>query len=783
MSSDPPNEPVLSSPEPTPSPVEPPANTADSESVVSPPESTSEDVNPSDVAPPLGSGTASTESLETGGASSDLTDARADSLSDYGRLTASTWRALMVSVFTAMGIVTWGRLSYQSSFRDAFLERNEIDPHLRLTFLIAMLGAGAAAGLIVLFLTLYRGEKSKVGAARFAEMVEGWAWFFSPLMLLPAIPVFRSHEIWLNHHKVLLPIVLFFGLLVELLVAQSLRNIPEAVKRLFAPLREEVLTLPARVRKHWFLSLTLLAASAYAVFMAICAVRWHQMFGTATFDLGINNNLLYGGLYGKFNQSTVIFPDDPQKYIANHVKLGLYLFLPVYAIWPRPETIMAVQSVVLGLGAVPLFLFARRRLPEWMALIFALSYLCYYPMHGANFTEGNLVPVAAPFILALVWALDAKRFKTAWVLYFFCIIMREDIPLPLAVLGLFLSASGFRPKSGLFIFTVSTFWFVILRFKIMTDAGSWWFPNMYEDLWAAPYKGFGAVLHTLVTNPMFVLKKIFTEKKFWYILHLMTPLVFLPARRWYLWAAFIPGAIITLLVTSYDPPLMFSFQYVMHWCPYLFMAGVLAVEAMGRDERLIRGVAFPKQAGATLAVGLVSLATTYNYGAFPMRDGYLAAGYHKIRFQFTDADAEKLAHMKAVQAIIPKEARVATTERLGAHLSSRLGFYTLRRGHHDVDYIVAEKSGLKLDRTRQSIYEGLSSGDYGVEARHGPFIVFKRGADTSQNEEVIREWSLKAGRPKPVKKPDPEEDARGDSMPEDAEPDGGSQGERDAGLP
>jgi len=701
---------------------------------------------------------------------------------ERSRFSGSTWRALIIATFTAMGIWTWGRLSFRAPFRVAFLENNEIDPDLRLTLLIGMLVAGAVAAGTVVFLCVvwkWQGQSRALVASR----VEAWVWFLSPLMLMPAIPVFRSHEVWFNHPKVLLPIVLFFGMLAEFLLFQCLAHVPRLVAAAVAPIQSELTTLPAWFRKHAWLALACAAGLAYAIFMAVCAVRWHQMFGTATFDLGINNNLLYGGLFGKFNQSTVIFPDDPQKYIANHVKLGLYLFLPVYAIWPRPETIMAVQSVVLGLGAIPLFLFARRRIPEWMALAFAVAYLCYYPMHGANFTEGNLVPVAAPFILALVWALDVGRFKTAWVLFFVCLIMREDVPLPLAVLGMFLSASGYRPRSGLVIFLVSSVWFVILRFKIMSDAGSWWFPNMYDGLWAAPYKGFGAVIHTLLTNPVFVLKKIFTEKKFWYLLHLLVPVLFLPARRWYLWAAFIPGAIITLLVTSYDPPLMFSFQYVMHWCPYLFLAAVLAVQAAGKDALAIHGLAWPKQAATTLAVLLVSFATTYNYGAFPMRDGYLSAGYHKIRFTWTAEDAEKLAHMRAVEAIIPKTARVATTERLGAHLSSRLGFYTLRRGHHDVDYIVAEKSGLRLDRTRQSIYSALSSGDYGVIARHGPFIVFQRGADTEGNADVIREWSLKAGR---AKLPKPEESAERDGNAaepgEDAAESESPEGHRDTSL-
>lgn len=681
-------------------------------------------------------------------------------------------RALCVLALIGMGLCTWAWLAFHAELREALLEKNELEGPVRVSFLIQLAvsgGVGMALGLGALG---FQRPTTTEGQLVRAAGVEAWAWFLGPLMLTPAAIVFAQHQVWFNEHKTLLPIVLFFGLIAEVLFYQCLTNVPLQVRQFFggdSPIKNEV---PLALRRHGLFGLVVFLGLAYGLFMSIVTVRWHHMMGTATFDLGINNNLIYGGLHGKFNQSTVIFPDEPAKYIANHVKLGLYLFLPIYAVFPRPETLLVIQSIILGLGAIPLFLFARRRIPEWTAVVVTVAYLCYYPMHGANFTEMNLVPLAAPFIMGLVWALDTERYRTAWVLFFVCLIMREDIPLPLAVLGLFFVLSGYRPRAGLVIFGISASWFIILRFKIMTDAGSWWFPNMYEDLWALPFKGFGGVIHTLLTNPTFVLKHIFVEKKLWYILHLMTPLLFLPARRWYLWAAFIPGAIITLLVTSYDPPLMFSFQYVMHWGPYIFLTAVLAIAALGRDAQKISGSGAARQGAAAIAVGLASLALTYNYGAFPERDGSLSAGYHKIRFHLTPGDIEKLGHVRAVEKMIPSSATVATTERLGAHLSSRLGFFTLRRGHHDVDYIVAEKSGLRLDRTKQSILDGLVSGDYGVLARQGPFIVFKRGEDTEENEEVISEWNLRSkSKSRRSRDPEPEQEP---------EAEGGSEAEADS---
>src|SRR6185295_8634811 len=175
---------------------------------------------------------------------------------------------------------------------------------------------------------------------------------------------------------------------------------------------EAISQTPPKLRKHGPLAIVLVAAAAYAAFFIFYTLRWHYKLRTGNYDLSINNNLLYGGLHGKFLHSPLVFPKEPAKYLANHVKLGAYLFLPIYALFPRPETLFVIQSTFIGLGSVPLFLFARRHLSEATAMLVALAYLAYYPLHGASFSEFQAVPVAAALIFVVIWAADAKRHKT-----------------------------------------------------------------------------------------------------------------------------------------------------------------------------------------------------------------------------------------------------------------------------------------------------------------------------------------------------------------------------------
>lgn len=662
-------------------------------------------------------------------------------------------RASVLFALLGMALTVAARLGFGGNWVIGFLRDNTLPMPARIALIAQMVAVGVLFALVAVISMVLKRSRSLCRP----ELMEQWAWFLSPLILAPAPIVILQPRIWADHHKDLLPIILFGGILAEFFFTQAAKYVPEVVTRFVqaamkvqpsetdepasisgaAPKR-----LAVFVEQHAALLVVILAAVLYSGFMSFFTVRWHHQLGTAIFDLGINNNLLYGGLYGHINESTVIFPDDPAKYLANHVKWGLYAFLPIYAVFPRPETLLIIQSIFIGLGAVPLYLFCRDRLPVWWAVALSLAYLSYYPLHGANFYEMKEPPVAAVIILFCIWAVDKQRYVLAAITFLWAMIMREDMPIPLAVAGGVFLLSGRRPFPGLIMAAVATTWFVFIRFRLMNDAGSWWFPNMYKDLWANPERGFQGVVKTLVSNPSFTLKHIFVERKFWYLMHLLVPIMFLPARRWYTWAAFIPGAILTLLVTDYPPPIMFSFQYVMYWAPYLFLATALVLHSKlrapgGRAEAR----------GALIAMCLTTIGLSYNYGAFAMRENSLQSGYKKISFEFDAEERKRYADLKALLRTIPSDATVAATEHVGAHLSSRVKFYTLRRESHGVTYIVARKKELSLDRTRRTIHRALKSGEYGVEARFGEFIVFKKGAPTTENDAVISEWRLNKGEP------------------------------------
>ncbi|MCC6217003.1 MAG: DUF2079 domain-containing protein [Polyangiaceae bacterium] len=637
-------------------------------------------------------------------------------------------RSVALAFGLGAALVAWIQLTFQAKWVARFVIENDVASDARMLLLKSMGVGGAIAAAAAVAAIVW--VRRRGGDAR---AVERWLWLCSPLVLLPAVPILFRWRAWKDRHAQLLPAVLVTALVFELFFHRALVEAPERARAAWRWLGAR---LRWRVLRHAPLVTVLLGSAGYGALTGFYTVRWHHKLQTHMFDLGINTHLLFASLHGKHMWSTLVFPKEPEKYLANHAKFGQYLLAPIFAVFPRAEVLLIAQCVMLGLGAIPLFLFARRRLPPWVAALVALGWLCWYPMHAANFYEVNYITMAGSLVLATVWAADAGRWIWFGILFFWTLVFREDMPIGLAIVGTVFWLSGRRPKLGLFMAVVSTLWFGFLRFHWMEEAGDWWFPSMYKGLWPPGETGFRSVLKTLLSNPYFVLDKIWERDKAWYLMHLLVPVAFLPARRWWAWAAFVPGTILTLLATDYRPLTMFTFQYVMHWAPYLFLATVLVLAALARDQGQAR-----MRAGAAALV-LATAATTYNLGVFPQRTETFKGGYFPIGFEYTEEERTRYRQLRELIALLPADASVAATENSGPHLVSRLYAFTMRNGPQTADWIVASSRELGLEKTRPTLKEAVSSGRFGVVERRGDFALFRRGHDTAGNAQLIADWKL-----------------------------------------
>jgi uncharacterized membrane protein len=95
---------------------------------------------------------------------------------------------------------------------------------------------------------------------------------------------------------------------------------------------------------------------------ALAILRYHT-FRTNAFDLGIFNQAFTTALQGKLFYETPDLQVIPSgSFLGTHFNLLMFILLPLYVLVPRPETLLAIQTIFLGLGAVPVWLISDRLL-------------------------------------------------------------------------------------------------------------------------------------------------------------------------------------------------------------------------------------------------------------------------------------------------------------------------------------------------------------------------------------------------------------------------------------
>jgi uncharacterized membrane protein len=164
-----------------------------------------------------------------------------------------------------------------------------------------------------------------------------------------------------------------------------------------------------------------LAASGYAAVWLALGV-WRYTIFRASRDDGIFTQVLASAFSG-FRAT----PEWDFNHLASHFSPDLFLLAPLVIVSHSTISLIAVQAIAGALVAPPLFLIARRRMPEAVAAGCAIVALLYPPLAGVTFTDFHENGVEPAAILWLIWAVDARRGRTAFALALFALGIKEDV--------------------------------------------------------------------------------------------------------------------------------------------------------------------------------------------------------------------------------------------------------------------------------------------------------------------------------------------------------------------
>jgi uncharacterized membrane protein len=615
-----------------------------------------------------------------------------------------------------------------------FVAQNEIAPTQR-SFLLASIALPPVFS--VLAALFFFSLRDVPGKLRWLEL---GAKFLSPLILSYPVLTLAQFRFWIDR-----PLEFLVSLAIVLVIAERLFRLAfEAAPGLAAPFEKELAQLRASRVLGWApLALVIAGSISFTVFLAYFSIQQHLRIESAGFDLGHYENVIFNALHGNIFRSTILWGSAGGNNLANHAEFGALLFLPFYAIHPSAEAMLLIQAVMMGASVIPLYFLARTALSPLSSLAVSGAYLMSASLVAPLFYDFHWLPLALPFIFLLMFALNTRRYGLAVVAFVLTVLIREDVAISLALGSTYFITSRRNVKLGLVLFAASVSYFGVMKFVVMPMAGTFDFGGMYGDLIPPGETGFGAVIKTVLTNPMYFLQTLFTKHKLIFTLHLVVPLAFLPWRNWK-WALFSCGGFVVTLMTSsvktsasYTEPLQsIRFHYVSHWIPYLFAATIVALNAMTAEGAL--GTIKRRAALATVLLG--SFLHSLTFGPYFQRTNF-TGGFQRIPFEISPAEVERAESMRQAKLLIPDDATVAATDKESAQVATRLTVYSMKVDIGSAEYLLINRYHLDpglIDR----LSKVFSREPYGLLFERGEIVLFKRGHENPETQAAAQRLGI-----------------------------------------
>ena len=480
----------------------------------------------------------------------------------------------------------------------------------------------------------------------------------------------------------------------------------------------------------------------YTLVLSYLAILKHYAFMSTAWDLGIYEQVLWSTANtGRFFWYTPELAINPScNFFGIHFSPILFLVLPVYAIFQATETLLVLQVFFLALGTIPLYklVFYESRSHK-QALIFALTYLVFPPIHGVALFDFH-VQAFLPFLFFSAFYYFKKQ---EWGKYFLFIILSlmviEFIPLIVVFFGLYglwvnrkkifhliriLNFRGFLSKLDIFFSIITIIlglvWFIIAR-NIISSINPSAPPHPNWAFFGDPVHDLPGFIFSVLANPIRTLEVIITpvDQKIVYIFGLFAPLAFLSFLDLPLLMIGAPWFLVAFL-SDYSPyytPI--GYQYVAFVVPFIFVSAVYGVKRLFAVKHRFGffkkfSVVSKKIAGIqhwrTLAILFLVSVITISY--------VTVLGIHVNVPVITE-------HNRVAEAftrLIPSNASVLTQNDLFPHLSRRLyayvvgGFSPYLPSNITFDYILIDTESPWFEDSLESlVYNLIRDATFGVQ--------------------------------------------------------------------
>lgn len=473
-------------------------------------------------------------------------------------------------------------------------------------------------------------------------------------------------------------------------------------------------SLKCDINKPFLIIAVCAAALYFALFVGVMSVCRYLTFATPNYDFGIFSQMFY------YMRKTLLPLATSERdmllsHFSVHISPIFYLFLPFYAIFPSPVTLLVCQAVTLASGVIPVVMICKKLgLSKKAAAAFALIYALYPALAGGCFYDLHENIFLAPLLLWLFYFIVKDKWYGVAIFSLLVMLVKEDAPVYVAFAGIYVLITVKKKGrlKGLFMLAGSVIYFAAAALLLNTYGGGV-MSERFANYMTNQSDSLLNAAANVIKDPAFVVHQMFdtaadaaAENKIEFILRMFIPLGFLPffTKKLSRYILLLPLVLINLM-SDYVYQHSIFFQYTYGPLAFLMFLSILNYSELSEKIRRMVGT---YAVAASLLICMQSVWQKPNYLQYYLKDQ-----------KYYDT-------MRSAVASVPKDASVGADTFCCAAASDRDQIYELDETSHtdELDYIIIDLRS-PAGKAKLPAYE--RSGDYSEYYRlDGWVAIYKR---------------------------------------------------------
>jgi uncharacterized membrane protein len=310
----------------------------------------------------------------------------------------------------------------------------------------------------------------------------------------------------------------------------------------------------------------------------------HWALETRAFDLGIFTQALWNTLNGDLLFSSI---KENISLLGDHFQPLQLIALPLYHLWPSPQSLLALQSLSMAICIPFIYIYAKRITGQSnVAVVFAIAFFLFLPSRGVLHEDYHPEVLAEPlFILAFLF-FHKNQIKALFLTLICILLAKENMAGIIFIAGIYVGIFERKIRVGVALALIAlVYFFTITHYVIPVISG-------------APYLYTGN-FNDILSNPLAIFKAIFSGDTVSYIGKLFLPFGFLSFFH-------LPTLIFCLpilmqnLLSENEAMRSFNYHYTIGLTPFVVISAIHGWNVLNHKSNF-----FKKKEGLMMALILI----------------------------------------------------------------------------------------------------------------------------------------------------------------------------------